>query len=800
MLIDNIIKEEAVLLQNSLFKNLPKLDENIREKNKAIRDKTKRQTSTSGPTTVRGANKLHQTIQLIKQKASERLQADEGKYLLIRDEETLVSYVDKVIEAGIAGLDTETTGLDTIVDHLVGTCLYAPGLQGCYIPHKHTDTMGNEVPDQISYEIMAREMQRMVDAGVKFVLHNAKFDLRVIVNWLGVWFHPYWCTNIASNFLNENEPHGLKALHDKYVARNAEEDKELNTFNSLFEGISFNYIPIEIGYLYAAKDPKITFELYEFQLPYLTPGNEACQRQGLEEAAKLFLETEMPLVYYLAEMEQEGVYINKEFAEELSAEYREKMKASAMAANAILKTFDFTKLPPAKREKLGGPIEVGDEEIPAILNIGSPTQLAILFYDLLGMKSPDREKPRGTGEEILEVLAARATEPSVKEFMTHILDFRGYKKMLSTYVDKMPAIVKEKTGRLHGSFNQYGAKTGRMSSSDPNLQNIPSRGDGKRVRKMFNAGSGYVLVGSDFSQQEPRVLAHLCYILFGDASLKDAYAQGLDLYTWIAGEVYNLPYEHNAEKWPDGTPNPEGKERRNSVKSIILGLMYGRGVQAVADQLGWSKEKAQDVIDMFFNRFPAIKMVVDYYVNMAREKGFVQTVFGRKRRLPEINLPEFGLTYEESGEEVEDDVAQYYISKLKKAWGKKRKELKDDLKKQGIRVADNGGKIADAERQAMNSVVQGSSADITKRAMVDLGRHERFRELGARMVLSVHDEIIARCPEENALEAAELMSEIMIASCAKEIVVGMSCDAEIIREWAGKDITEELEEKYGRAS
>jgi DNA polymerase I-like protein with 3'-5' exonuclease and polymerase domains len=289
-------------------------------------------------------------------------------------------------------------------------------------------------------------------------------------------------------------------------------------------------------------------------------------------------------------------------------------------------------------------------------------------------------------------------------------------------------------------------------------------------------------------------------VLFNDSSLKDAYAQKLDLYTWIAAEVYQMPYDECKEFRPDGTQNPAGKERRNSVKSIILGLMYGRGTQAVADQLGWSKEKAQDIIDMFFNRFPAIKMVVDYYVNMAKEVGYVQTVYGRKRRLPEINLPEYGLTYEATGLEVDDDVASYYIQKLKKAWGSKKKELKDDLLSQGIKVADNGGKIADAERQAMNSVVQGSSADITKRAMVALGRDERFREIGARMVLSVHDEIIARVPEEYALEAAELMSQIMIASCVDEIVVGMSCDAEVVREWAGKDIAHELEEKYGKAS
>lgn len=228
--------------------------------------------------------------------------------------------------------------------------------------------------------------------------------------------------------------------------------------------------------------------------------------------------------------------------------------------------------------------------------------------------------------------------------------------------------------------------------------------------------------------------------------------------------------------------------------------MYGRGTGAIAEQLNWSVERAQEIVDLFFNKFPAIKSVVDYYVTMAKERGYVQTVYGRKRRLPEINLPEYGLTYMETGQPVEPDVAQYHVERLRKAWGNKKRALKDELNVQGILVADNGGKIADAERQAMNSVVQGSSADITKRAMVSLGQSERFRELGARMVLSVHDEIIARVPEENALEAAQLMSEIMIASCADEIVVGMSCDAEIMRQWAGADITEELEEKYGTAS
>ena len=779
---------------------MPKLEEDIRQRNQAIRDKTKKKSApTKGGVTVRSSNKLHQIVEMIKQTAGKRLEKNADNLLQIRDEKSLIEYVDKIIEKGVASIDAETTGLDPIQDHLVGTVLYAPGLKGAYIPHKHIEINGNLVPDQLTYEVMARELGRMEEAKVRFVLHNAKFDARVFVNWLKVWITPYWDTSLASNFLNENEPHGLKALHDKYVAKNVVVDKELNTFNSLFEGITFDYVPIDIAYLYAAYDGPLTYELYKFQKPYLTPGNPSCISAKLEEAADLFLNTEMPLIPFLAEMEEEGVYINKQLANELSEDFTAKMKSTILEANEYLKRMDYTKLPQDKRAKLSGPMTVGEEDIPVVLNIGSPTQLAIVIYDLLGMKSPDRKKPRGTGEEILEALAPKVKDPIIKELFDKILEYRGFKKLLSTYVDKMPTLVKEKTGRLHGSFNQYGAKTGRFSSSDPNLQNIPARGTGEKIRLMFNAGVGHVLVGSDFSQQEPRVLAHLAWTLFGDSSMKDAYEQGLDLYSWTAAEVYKVPYDDCKEHHPETGYNPEGKSRRNSVKEIILGLMYGRGVPSIAEKLGWTKEKAQEIVDMFFNRFPAVKRVVQHYEDMARQLGYVQTVYGRKRRLPEINLPEYQFVYESTNEPLDSDTASYYFAQLSNAWGRKKNEIKDNLKASGIKVIDNGGKIADAERQTMNSVVQGTSADITKRAMVDLGRHKRFREIGARMVLTVHDELIARAPEEHALEAAAIMSEVMIASCADKITVGMKCDAEIIREWSGKDITAELEEKYGKA-
>lgn len=770
--------------QNSLFGNLPKMTEATKELNKAIVQKTKApkksKTSSVRQTGAKTSNALAKKVTLLIDTLKTRL-TDTGEYECIRDIDRFREYMKIVRERKhtFPAMDTETTGLDCIVNKMVGICFYVEGEKPVYVPMHHTDLVGNRLPDQLDDEIVREELEKCIEEKVKFVYHNATFDMRVVRNSLSMnkYLGCKWDTQIAGNYLNENESHALKPMWDKYVSR---KEDESDTFNTLFKGIPFNYIPIEYGYIYAAKDPLITHQLFKFQEPFLDPDNEKCKSQELVEAGIFFRDTEMPLTEFICEMEDEGVAIDSEKASELSVQYNAMLEEVQKRFNKVAESFDFSKLSSDLRDKLSNPI-----------NLNSPQQLSIVIYDYLKLRSVDRRSPRGTGEEILERLADKY--PEHKEFFDVILEFRGINKLLTTYIEKMPRIVKEQTGRLHGSFNPYGAKTGRFSSSDPNLQNIPSKN--KEIRKMFKADEGFVFIGGDFSQQEPRVLAHLSYKLFNDDRMMKSYLEGKDLYSWMAAEVYHVPYDECKEFRADGTVNPEGKKRRSSVKSILLGLMYGRSTKSIAEQLGTSEDEAQKIVDMLFNAFPSIKDVVDYFIRMVKEKGYVQTVYGRKRRLPEYNLPKYEFVQaDDRTKHIEDEaVRQYYWTRINNAWGSQaRKEVWEDANSKGIWINDNSFKISEAERQILNSVIQGTGADITKKAMVIIGQDKQLREWGFKLLLTIHDEIIGKAPKENALKCADRMRDLMLSCTQDTIVVPMSVDCEITTRWYGEDITEEL--------
>jgi DNA polymerase-1 len=767
------------MAQNFLFGNLPEL-KSSKEQDKALLQKSKNvnksQTRTVRTAAATKANKWATRVAVAVEEAKKHLK-DDGSILTVRDEKTFFDYIEKTAEIGIAGLDSETTGLDPIIDKLVGLCLYAKDeKQSIYVPVGHTDFEDNLLPDQLSFDVIREGLEILKRKKTKLVFHNGKFDNRIFWNNLGIDVPIYWCTELAASYLNENEIHKLKPLWDKYV--NKGNDKSLS-YGELFKGIPFNYIPIHIASLYAGKDPKITLELHEYQYQFLNPESEKCKEKGLEDAGRFLIQVEIPLIRHVARMEDRGVEIEDTKAQELSEKYGGMIKEVEERCHKFLNSLDYSKLSPDLRSKLGNPI-----------NLNSPPQLSIVLYDVLELKSPDKRNPRGTGEEILLALKEEGHYP---EFFDNLLEYRELAKLLSTYIDKLPRVRNPKTNRIHTNFNQYGAKTGRFSSSDPNLQNIPSKN--KDIRKMFKARDGYVLIGADFSQQEPRVLAHLCYVLFGDTRMMDAYMSGKDLYAWMASEVYQTEYDLCKEKLPDGTLNPEGKKRRDSVKDIVLGLMYGRQVKSIAEKLGVSVAEAQKIVDMLFNTFPAIKQVVDYYINMAVEKGYVQTVYGRKRRLPDIQLPLYEFVHTEDRDRyVEDEqIIQHYLGRLSRAntW-KKKQEIYQDANKYGIWIIDNSMTIADAERQTLNSVVQGTSADITKKAMLAIGESEELKALDFHMVLTVHDEIIGECPIENALKAKDIMTRLMIECCKDRILVPMKCDAEITYIWYGEDLTEEL--------
>lgn len=743
----------------------------------------------ASPVVKGGGTSISSKVAVAKQMSEKLLGHLREELLLIQQEEQLANYIDAAIENGELALDTETNGLDKITGEIAGVCLYTPGQKACYVPCGHRSYMTRMVLDnQVSKDFIKEQIQRAIDDGVKFILHNAKFDMHIMYWMIGVEIEPYWDTFIASNLLNENEPHNLKVLWTKYCKQDTE-SAEIAKFNTLFDGIEFNLIPLDVAYLYAANDAIMTYELYKFQEQFLVPDSPFCIQRGLVKVAELFHNIEMPLIKVVFDMERTGINLDMPYAEQLKQKYTEILEnAKAIADEEIAKVQhlidELSVHKPQLYKKLDRPV-----------NIGSPTQLAILLYDVMGFTSSDPSKPRGTGEEILKAMKNPICDA--------ILEYRTVAKLMSTYIEALPALVNKKTGKLHASFNQYGAKTGRFSSSDPNLQNIPSKN--KEIRKMFIPEEGYVLVGSDYSQQEPRCLAHMS----GDENMIQSYLDGKDIYATIASGIYRMPYEECLEFRPDGTVNPEGKKRRNSVKPVLLGIMYGRGASSIAEQMGISKKEAEKIISDFFVGFPKVGEFVTSSQENAREYGFVETAWGRKRRLPDMQLDEFEFTpiqsatsatfnplFDDDEEEefdptfVPDEIYYKYTALLKRAWGKTQKDkIKAQAKEEGYVIKDNGGFIADAQRQCVNSIIQGSSADITKSALIKLYTDPELTRLGYKNLLTVHDEIIGMCPRENMKEVSERMSMVMINAAAEKISVPMKCDVEITERWYGDVIS-----------
>ena len=723
------------------------------------------------------------------------------KIELVTDTNRIEEYLHNTLKNGILAVDTETNGLDRIDGKIAGICLYTPGEKGIYIPVGHVSYMTNQpLKDNVARETMENFFKVCNEHNVKYILHNAKFDMHILYWMIGVKIVPYWDTLIASQLLNENEPHGLKVLYQKYCVR-AEEEQQVAKFNTLFNGIEFNSIPPSVGYMYAAFDPIMTYELYKFQEQYLDKEvGQYCYRKGLERVADVFREIEMPLIDVVFDMEVQGVDIDTELAKELKDKYTYYMNLAVDNFKAQIIELEvagaFDELRVKHPDKFNKISELGDIKI----NIASNAQLVILFYDVLKLDPPKGQ--RSVGEEQLKQLH--------HPLVDCILEYRGMSKLLSTYIEAIPNHIAKKDGKLHANFNQYGAKTGRFSSSDPNLQNIPSKTKklsdgtvidaGHDIRQMFIAGEGNVIIGGDFSQQEPRCLAHMSQ----DENMINAYLHGKDLYATIASKLYNKPYEECKEFRPDGTVNPEGKQRRSSVKPILLGIMYGRGVNSIAEQMNITKEEAQQVINDFYKQFPKVKEFVEFAQENARTYGFVETAWGRKRRLPNMQLDPIEITIENpnlistfnpldfsstENTEVSDEVYYKYLRLMNRAYGREAKEkVKQQAKAEGYKLVDNGGYIADAQRQCVNSIIQGSAADMTKIAMIQIHRNKRLRELGYKLIIPVHDEVLGVCPRENAKEVRDILEYIMVHVVDGKFEIPMKTDIECTYRWYGEGI------------
>lgn len=743
-------------------------------------------------------------VQLAKEMSKEVFADKLDRLELLDNENKIREYIDCAITNGIIAVDTETNGLDRIDGKIAGVCLYTPGQKGVYIPVRHESFMtGIELKTNISPEFMHEQFERMNKSNIKYVLHNAKFDMHILWWMLGIKIIPYWDTQIGSQLLNENEPHKLKVLYKKYVD-NADENSKVASFNSLFKGIEFNKVPPDVAYMYASFDPIMTYELYQFQYDFIDINGKYCKEKGLERVAEVFRNIEMPLIQVVFEMECTGVKIDTDLADKLKAQYTKHKDAAEEKFNLEIEKLNdkFDKLMiknPAAYNKL---FKDGIRKV----SISSPTQLAILFYDVLEFESPDKKSPRGTGEVILKSF----NHPLVDS----ILEYRSMSKLLSTYIEAIPQHIAKRDNRLHANFNQYGAKTGRFSSSDPNLQNIPSQKTtlsdgtvidaGHDIRQMFIAGEGQVIVGGDFSQQEPRCLAHMS----DDPHMLQAYLEGKDLYATIASKIYKMPYDECKEFRADGTVNPDGKARRTSVKPVLLGLMYGRGVPSIAEQMKISTQEAQKIIDDFYAEFPKVKEFVDFAQTFARDYGFVETAWGRKRRLSDMQLPPieikpciksysdnfdpFAFDATESipqDDYVPDEVYRKYYTLLNRARDRQQQQkVKELAEQEGYTIKDNRGFIEDAKRQCVNSIIQGSAADMTKLTMIKIFNDEELNKLGYKLIIPVHDEVLGICPRENAKAVRDRLEYIMVHIVDGKFKIPMKCDIEVTERWYGEGI------------
>lgn len=715
-------------------------------------------TTKQAPMVLKGSKSLIGTIDSISATVETKLGKYKDLYECIRDEDEAQEYFDDIIHNGVAAIDTETSSLDAISCDFAGLCLYTLGRKPVYIPVGHVSAITNELrTDQLSLDFLAEQLKRCVEADVKWITHYGKFDVRVIKNKMRVDIPIYWDTYVASKCLNFDESAALKDLHFKYCDT---KDAESLTYDKLFNDIPFTYVPISAAYLYAAGDPLKTYELYAYQKKILN-------RRKSPDNFNIFRYIEMPLLLAIAEIENTGVVFDFEFAAELSQQYNAKLKTDLANVYQVLDSYkdkiDYFRRTNSDGYKLSDPI-----------NIASPTQLAIILYDVLELISPDPKTPRGTGEKILKALNCPLSSV--------ILEYRKTEKLLSTYIDKLPQVVNRDTGRVHCSFNQFGAATGRLSSSDPNMQNIPARN--KEIRKMFVAAPGNVFISCDFSQQEPRILAHMS----GDTALIEAYAEGRDIYAWIASKIYGERYEDCKETFPDGTDNKAGEKRRSSVKSIVLGVMYGRGAKAIAEQIKSTPEEAQQIIDLFFDTFPLIKKWMDKTISDAHKTGYVETAWGRRRVLKDIKLSPYEVTRVD-GQPVDANTKRRYIQELSKVWGnEQRRAVIGRAHREGFILRDNKGYIAEAERQAINTPIQGSAADMTKIAMIRVQNDPVLRRFGCCIVLQVHDELICECPKQHAEFCGKRISEIMIDSAKGVISVPMKCDVKTTLRWYGEAI------------
>jgi len=540
--------------------------------------------------------------------------------------------------------DVEATGRKPMSDIAVGISFCKEKGSACYVPVRHSG--GPNVPDAFSIVRPVFENECVDKIG-----HNMKYDTLILRKEGICTKGKLYDTMLASYLLNPNRSeHSLATVGLEYLHHKKRPFAEI-----LGKRSDFSEVPVDEATAYAAEDAELAFELKDILF----------QKLEAEGLTSLYFDIEMPLIHVLADIEEAGIGVDTKRLEELSKELEREL--------AVLQS------------RIYG---LAGEEF----NINSPKQLGRILFDILRLK-PGKKTKTGysTNVEVLEELAKSHDLPA------EILNYRTYYKLKTTYVDALPKLINEKTGRIHTSFNQTVTATGRLSSSDPNMQNIPIRGEwGPKIRGVFIADKGSVLISADYSQIELRILAHLCE----DAGLIEAFRKDVDIHTRTASEIFSI------------APEDVTSDQRRVAKTVNFGVIYGISPFGLSEALGISPREASVIIDHYFERHSGVRGYMDMTLQGARSRGYVKTLLGRKRPIPDIH-------------------------------------------------SSNNNLRMQAERMAINAPVQGTAADLIKIAMVRIWKRLKDSALKTKMILQIHDELLFEVPEDEVESASALIREEM---------------------------------------
>ncbi|TSK06998.1 MAG: DNA polymerase I [Geobacter sp.] len=572
------------------------------------------------------------------------------RYSVVLTEAELRALVEKLEKAPAFAIDLETTSLNPYDARIVGYAVSCHGHEAYYIPVGHR-YLG--APEQLSEELVLQLLGPLLaDPNRKKIGQNLKYDYQVL-KLSGTELSGIWCdTMLAAYLVNPSRnSQGLDALALEYL------DHRMISYSEVVGSgkceLNFSEVDLDRAGPYSCEDADATFLLHEILLPKV-------REQGME---KLLFEVEMPLMVILADMELQGVKLDVELLKELSAGFGQQLIELEAKIHA----------------HCGGPF-----------NINSPKQLGEMLFGRMGLASGKKTKGKTAWSTNVEELERLAEEHEVARLL---LQYRSISKLKSTYTDALPRLIDPRTGRVHTSYNQAVTNTGRLSSSDPNLQNIPVRGEeGRGIRRAFIAEPGSLILSADYSQIELRVLAHLS----GDRVLCDAFAAGEDIHSRTAAEVFGM------------FPELVTSEMRRQAKVINFGVIYGQGAFSLAKELGVPPKQAKAFIDSYFERHAGARSFLDSCIAEAETCGFVTTILGRRLQIPEI-------------------------------------------------ASKNGNVRAFAQRNATNYPIQGSAADIIKAAMIRVSRRMKEEQVQSRLIMQVHDELVFEVPERERELMEELV-------------------------------------------